>query len=869
MHPMNIRLIAVLPPPLLIYSSGSLRLILFLSICICNMVPSSGAQGLHRIPVLDSVERWIDEGRIEPARRMLDVSEGMRLSPEEKGWRRVLRARLMSLDGSQHQAYDSLLRLIAGLRTDPRMSEVLAEAYLACADICRSMQWIRRLNDWNESVAAIIRTTPMPGHILMRYATNRVYFFSTGLLIEKVDADMRAMDSLIAAAPIKERHLYRPMLAFAIQMGVFRNKDRPRTRRMADSIYAHIWNPVPRADSEGRILIWRTLGNFYMDFLAYPDVDSQAKRHFSARVDRCFERALGLLDERYPRHAGEKALITNLRGLKHYFRGEYGVAMSYFKESGNKLRRAGMTPASHTMMYGQNASYRQRCIDSIYSGRELISQRRMMLREWQEISDAWEDWEDMNRDSLGHYRYFYLADPGFYQVYLCHALYRETHDTLMLQMAFEAQERSKSREFVQRTRSLKGHPVPSQPSLTALRRSLAPHEAVISISDAFSIPASTFFITVTPDTVLFTMLDRSQPAIWSSGVMNGIEDFGRDAIRFREVYHSLWRIVFRDLEPFLQKASDIRILTSPFTSAFSFDLLIPDTVGARTFGSLRYLRDRYRFTYDYSWTVARMRMHEKGSSGRKDPNIAYIPDYTSGPLFRLPFFERQGETLSEKFGFQVMMQGEATLPDFLRKAPDAGILHIGAHGFSNFVTPGDLFIEMDGNGPVSSRRLSPLEIISSDFKAELATLAICQGGVSRYDHQGLRHMAYWFNYAGAHTCLYSYWKIDDRSTAWILDRFYGYLSNGVGRYDALRKAQDEYLRNAKSDEEKNPMYWAALTMVGEDGPLPLAEKRTGWPWVWIFGGLSAFACVLAFKPLFGRRVDPPTASSGSKRLSRP
>jgi hypothetical protein len=815
--------------------------------------PTPTFSGQHRIPVLDSIARHIDEGRMETARRGLAACAGESYPPEAEAWREVLQARFMSLDGRQHEAYGSLQRLIASLRPNPRMTEVLAEAYLACADICRSMQWIHRLNDWNESVAAIIRTTPMPGHILMRYATNRVYFFSTGLLIEKVDADMRAMDSLIAAAPIKERHLYRPMLALAIQMGVFRNKDRPRIRRMADSIYAHISNPVPRDDSEGRILLWRTLGNFYMDFLAHSDVDRQATRHFSARVDRCFARALGLLDERYPRHTGEKALITNLRGLKHYFIAEYDVAMTFFKESGNKLRRAGMTPASHTVMFGQNASYRQRCIDSIYRGRELVRQRRMMLNEWQEISDVWESWEDMNRDSLGHYRYFYLADPGLYQVYLCHALYRETHDTLMLQMAFDAQERSKSREFVRRTRSIKGHLVPSPPSLTALRRSLASDEAVISISDAFSIPASTFFITVTPDTVLFNMLDLSPRVIQATGIMNGIEEFGRDALHFRDVYHSLWRLVFRDMEPFLKKTNHIRILTSPFTSVFSFDLLIPDTVGARTFGSLRYLRERYRFTYDYSWTVARMRVHGTESPERETPNIAYIPDYTSSPLFRLPFFERQGATLSDRFGFQVRMHGKATLPDFLRHAPDAGILHVGAHGYSNQVSPGDLFIVMDSAQFGVSHRLTPHDLFGIDLKAELAVLSICQGGVSRYDHQGMRHMAYWFNYAGAHTCLYSYWKIDDRSTAWILDRFYGYLSKGVGRYDALRKAQDEYLRNAKSDEEKNPLYWAALTMVGEDGPLPLIERKRGTPWVWLWVGLSLPAFAMAFALYMRRR----------------
>jgi hypothetical protein len=76
-------------------------------------------------------------------------------------------------------------------------------------------------------------------------------------------------------------------------------------------------------------------------------------------------------------------------------------------------------------------------------------------------------------------------------------------------------------------------------------------------------------------------------------------------------------------------------------------------------------------------------------------------------------------------------------------------------------------------------------------------------------------------------------------------------------------AQNDYLGNAKSDEERNPLYWAALTMVGEDGPLPLIERKEGIPWVWQFFGLSLTAISLVLALYARRRRVASMPSRGS------
>jgi CHAT domain-containing protein len=111
------------------------------------------------------------------------------------------------------------------------------------------------------------------------------------------------------------------------------------------------------------------------------------------------------------------------------------------------------------------------------------------------------------------------------------------------------------------------------------------------------------------------------------------------------------------------------------------------------------------------------------------------------------------------------------------------------------------------------------------LKAEIAVLSICLGGIAEWSHQNPRNLAYWFSQSGVHTCVYSYWKLDDRSTARVLDRFYTYLEKGVWRYEALRRAQDDIRNEARTDDEKNPIYWAGLTIIGEDGPVEMNQQK--------------------------------------------
>ena len=100
-----------------------------------------------------------------------------------------------------------------------------------------------------------------------------------------------------------------------------------------------------------------------------------------------------------------------------------------------------------------------------------------------------------------------------------------------------------------------------------------------------------------------------------------------------------------------------------------------------------------------------------------------------------------------------------------------------------------------------------------------------------------------FKKAGAGALLMSLWKVDDMATRLLMSKFYNYLMEGVGKHEALRRAQRDLremevetggkkgrraISSRKKRAQKNnvkklysdPYYWAAFILLdGLDGRL--------------------------------------------------
>lgn len=815
---------------------------LCLSIFIFLLPFRADAVDEHRVDILERAERAIHQGFPEQAKSLLSAASN--LSPISLAWREVLRARLMHEGGGCIEAMQKLQHLIRALSNAKGQEEVLAEAYLEYARISRSLVWVEPYKNYNDSVGLLMRLHRFPDHLRFRYFTNRLQYLSLVYLMDKAQEPLDSIIVIRAGIRPETAYRYHPEQSVAAIIGFERNRYRRVAGQLCDSIFREFDLKGPGYMTYTRAILWRGVANYYFDDVAnrIGGTRNQAKNFDSARL--AFDRSLEIFRRIYPGNITEQAMLLNLKGLLYHKSGRQDIAKELLRESEGLLADPAMSSFHFYYVKYMNGFYQIHVINKSHSVNVPVSEYRRQLERFQHIARLWNKWEDTNRDSLDHYRFNYTVDPHSIVVQLCNWIYQIEGDPGIIDTAFQAMEHSKYRRLRKRVLEMSGLPDPGIPAIAEVQRRIADDEALISTTDTHGLHAATYAIIITRDTVAFREILESAPQLGKSEVMASSELICKDLQTLKTTYHQVWQAIFKPFEPFLKDIRQIRILPSGYTSGYYFELMIPDTTGVRRFRDIKYLRDRYRIRYDYSWSIAeirRLKPRDKRSSGEY---IAFVPDYNHTSYHRLRFFDEMAGQLSGSFDFHVYHRKSATIDRFVREAPTAKMLHLSAHGYSSSSSPNDQYIVMDSLPGGGAYLLNPHHLIRTRTNADLAVLSICLGGLSVWNHQDLRNLAYWFNYAGARSCLYAHWKIDDRSTSIILNRFYRYLSEGKGRYDALYAAQDDYIREARTDEELNPIYWGGLTMIGEDGPVPLPRRNYGWTWVL---GIAFVWCVVLYR----------------------
>lgn len=173
--------------------------------------------------------------------------------------------------------------------------------------------------------------------------------------------------------------------------------------------------------------------------------------------------------------------------------------------------------------------------------------------------------------------------------------------------------------------------------------------------------------------------------------------------------------------------------------------------------------------------------------------------------------KRKGKSLPA-FDFEAVR--ELMADDFVR---DAHILHIATHSLLDAEQPelsGIVFSLVDAQGRPRDGFLRLHEIYNLSLNADLVVLSACQTGAGKeLRGEGLMGITRGFMYAGAPRVVVSLWKVDDRSTAELMKRFYHYfLEEGQPPAAALRSAQLSMLRDPEWSE---PWHWGGFIYQGD------------------------------------------------------
>jgi CHAT domain-containing protein/Tfp pilus assembly protein PilF len=152
-----------------------------------------------------------------------------------------------------------------------------------------------------------------------------------------------------------------------------------------------------------------------------------------------------------------------------------------------------------------------------------------------------------------------------------------------------------------------------------------------------------------------------------------------------------------------------------------------------------------------------------------------------------------------------------------REVGESGVLHLATHGVVDAEHPalsGLVLSLVDSGGREQPGFLSLAETYNLDLTADLVVLSGCETALGKdVRGEGVIGLARGFLYAGAARVMASLWRVQDRSTAELMRRFYtALLPGGLRPPAALRQAQLEMLRESRWSD---PYYWAGFALYGE------------------------------------------------------
>lgn len=148
-------------------------------------------------------------------------------------------------------------------------------------------------------------------------------------------------------------------------------------------------------------------------------------------------------------------------------------------------------------------------------------------------------------------------------------------------------------------------------------------------------------------------------------------------------------------------------------------------------------------------------------------------------------------------------------------------VHFATHGIVDEINPefSGVVMNLIQKDPNEDGFLQASEIFNLKMNADLVTLSACETGLGKViKGEGMVGLTRSFLYAGTKSVVVSLWTVADESTAKLMINFYRYLSKGVPKDEALRRARID-LMSLKDGEDylyHDPFYWGPFVLNGLD-----------------------------------------------------
>ncbi|WOD44153.1 CHAT domain-containing protein [Hwangdonia lutea] len=330
---------------------------------------------------------------------------------------------------------------------------------------------------------------------------------------------------------------------------------------------------------------------------------------------------------------------------------------------------------------------------------------------------------------------------------------------------------------------------------------------------------------------------------------NNITEKDSSKKALHQLYKQLW-------EPFETKITTKNIIIIPDGALFnlSFECLTFKEINSFKELETNSLLSKYSISYNYSLLL----VDNKKTVDYQNDFIAFAPEFndkmktdykiaitdsiaidkTYLKLIPQPFSVDLAKEFSQLFNGTSFINEKASKQIFKNEANEHKIIHIGTHAESNNITPELSRLIFAKNDDNEDNSLYTYEIYNENLNSNLAILTACETGKPTFQAgEGMISLAHAFNYAGSESILTSLWKIDEQSSAKIIELFYNNIKNGLPKDKALQQAKLDYIAQAEG-RTVTPQYWAGLVLIGDVSPIALqTDSNTIFYWLFAMLGL--------------------------------
>ena len=182
---------------------------------------------------------------------------------------------------------------------------------------------------------------------------------------------------------------------------------------------------------------------------------------------------------------------------------------------------------------------------------------------------------------------------------------------------------------------------------------------------------------------------------------------------------------------------------------------------------------------------------------------------------RLKYAQDEAQLIQRSFAGATSITGPAAHPQAYRQSEPGrySIIHFATHAEANPISPLDSAVVLSppADAP-ESFRLQVREILTIPLpQTNLVTLSACDSAGSReFAGEGQVGLAWAFLHQGAQRVIAGLWKVNDRTSAQLMDSLYQKLAADLTVDQALSRAKREILQ--KGDRYSAPYYWAPFQL---------------------------------------------------------